>query len=622
MPLPRIRIRNEWLEQHLFRVRAIIVGAIGLLLLLVVAGRLVYLQMINYSHYATLAEGNRLRAEPVTPPRGLIFDRNGVPLAENRPTYELEVVPEQVPDMAATLAALGKLVELRPGDLKRFNDLLKTKRPFQPLPLRSELTDEEIARFAAQRQDFPGVDIRATLTRYYPQGELASHVVGYVGLVSPEELQSLDPDQYISTSEVGKIGVEASYEKLLHGSVGIRQVETNASGRVLRQVSYTPPVPGSDLYLSIDVKLEQAAVQALGEELGAVVAIDPNTGEILALVSKPGYDPNLFVGGIDQEAFDKLQDDPSQPLFNRALRGQYPPGSTVKPFLGLAALNYNVINPFTDLMCPGYFYLPSNPNPYRDWRAGGHGETNMTKAIAESCDVYFYTVAMKLGIDRVHDYLTEFGLGQPPGVDLVGALPGVIPSPEWKRRTMHKPWYLGETVITGIGQGYMLATPLQLATATAALAMHGQRFAPHVLHAIGDPLSGVISDTTPQALPAVQQAHPGDWDFVIKAMEGVVKYGTASRIGGGKYAIAGKTGTAQVHAKKLGVMGEEDESDTPKELRDHALFIAFAPAEKPRIAVAVLVEHGGGGGAVAAPVARKVMDAYLLEQTDSGSGKP
>ncbi len=353
-----------------------------------------------------------------------------------------------------------------------------------------------------------------------------------------------------------------------------------------------------------------------------MVAIDPNTGEILALVSKPGYDPNLFVGGIEQEEFDTLQDDPSQPLFNRALRGQYPPGSTVKPFLGLAALNYNVINPFTDLMCPGYFYLPSNPNPYRDWRAGGHGETNMTKAIAESCDVYFYTVAMKLGIDRVHDYLTQFGLGQSPGVDLVGALPGVIPSPDWKRRTMRKPWYLGETVITGIVQGYMLATPLQLASATAALSMHGQRFAPHVLHAIGDPLSGVISDTTPQALPAVQQAHPGDWDLVIKAMEGVVKYGTAARIGGGKYAIAGKTGTAQVHAKKLGVMGEEDESDTPKELRDHALFIAFAPAEHPRIALAVLVEHGGGGGAVAAPVARKVMDAYLLEQADSGTGKP
>lgn len=622
MPLPRIRIRNEWLEQHLFRVRAIIVGAIGLLLLLVVAGRLVYLQMVNYSHYATLAEGNRLRAEPVTPPRGLIFDRNGVPLAENRPTYELEVVPEQVPDIGATLAALGKVVELRPGDLKRFNDLLKTKRPFQPLPLRSELSDEEVARFAVQRQDFPGVDIRATLTRSYPQGELASHVVGYVGLVSPEELQSLDPDQYISTSEVGKIGVEAAYEKLLHGSVGIRQVETNASGRALRQVSYTPPVPGSDLYLSIDVKLEQAAVQALGKESGAVVAIDPNTGEILALVSKPGYDPNLFVGGIEQDEFEKLQDDPSQPLFNRALRGQYPPGSTVKPFLGLAALDYNVINPFTDLICPGYFYLPSNPNPYRDWRAGGHGATNMTKAIAESCDVYFYTVAMKLGIDRVHDYLTQFGLGQPPGVDLVGALPGVIPSPDWKRRTMHKPWYLGETVITGIGQGYMLATPLQLAAATATLSMHGQRFSPHVLHAIGDPLSGVISDTTPQALPEVQQAHPGDWDLVIKAMEGVVKYGTAARIGGGKYTIAGKTGTAQVHAKKLGVMGEEDESDTPKELRDHALFIAFAPAEHPRIAVAVLVEHGGGGGAVAAPVARKVMDAYLLEQTDSGPGKP
>jgi penicillin-binding protein 2 len=617
--MARIRIRNEWLEQHLFRVRAIIVGIIALLLVLLVVGRLFYLQVLHYSHYATLAEGNRLRPELITPPRGLIFDRNGVPLAENRPSYELLVVPEQVANLNATLAALSQIVSLRPGDIARFNDLLKTKRPFQPLPLRTELSDEEIARFAVDRQNYPGVNITATLSRYYPQGALTSHVVGYVGLIDPDELDDMDPEQYNNTSEVGKIGVEAAYEKLLHGSVGMRQVETNAEGRPVRVVGPpTPPVPGSDLYLSIDVKLQAAAEQALGDEYGAVVAINPQNGEVLALVSKPSYDPNEFVGGIDQDAYDELQNDETQPLFNRALRGQYPPGSTIKPFLGLAALNYNVVNPYANLMCPGYFYVPSNPNPYRDWKAGGHGETNLVKAIAESCDVYFYTVAMKLGIDHVHDYLAQFGFGQPSNIDLVGAQAGVNPSPAWKRKTMHKPWYLGETIIAGIGQGYLLVTPLQLAEATAAVSMHGVRYSPHVLHSVGDPLSGVISDATPQALPAVTAAHPGDWDIVIKGMSEVVTQGTAVRISyGAKYAIAGKTGTAQVHSKKLGVVGEEDESDVPKELRDHAVFIAFAPVDAPRIAVAVLVEHGGGGGPVAAPVARKIMDAYLLNQANA-----
>src|SRR5215469_2446896 len=333
--MARIRIRNEWLEQYLFRVRALVVAAIALVLLCVVAGRLIYLQIVNYSHFATLAEGNRLRGEPVTPPRGLIFDRNGVPLAENRPSYELEVVPEQVPDLNAMFDVLGKLVNLRPADLNRFNELLKNRHPYQALPLRTELSDDEIARFAAERQNFPGVDITATLSRFYPQGPLTAHVVGYTGLVSADELQQLDPEQYTSTSEVGKIGIEDYYEKLLHGSVGTRQVEANAEGRAVRQVSYTPPVPGSDLYLSIDVKLQEVAEKALGNSNGAVVAMDPNTGEILALVSKPSYDPNLFVGGIDPEEYAKLQEDPDQPLFNRALRGQYPPGSTVKPFLGL-----------------------------------------------------------------------------------------------------------------------------------------------------------------------------------------------------------------------------------------------------------------------------------------------
>lgn len=623
--MPRIPIRNEWLERHLFSLRVVGVGILGLVLLLAVVARLFYLQVISHSRYATLAEGNRLRDDPVTPPRGLIFDRNGVLLAENRPSYELDVVPDQVADMDATLAALGKIVAIRPADLQRFEDLLKTRRPFQPLPLRTNLSAEEVARFAVERQNFPGVDIRATLSRYYPLGPALAHVVGYVGAISADELARLDPAQYTNTSEVGKIGVEGAYEGLLHGSVGMRQVETNAEGRAVRVMSYTPPVPGSDLYLSIDARLQQVAEQALGSDNGAVVAIDPRNGEVLALVSQPSYDPNLFVGGISPVQFARLNNDPHQPLFNRALRGQYPPGSTIKPFLALAALNYGVVNPFKDLMCPGYFYLPGNPNPYRDWRRGGHGEIDLPDAITQSCDVYFYTVALKLGIDKIHEFLSEFGFGHPSGIDLMGENPGVVPSPAWKRRHLHQPWYLGETVITGIGQGYLLVTPLQLADGAAAIAMRGQRFMPHVLHAIGDPLSGVISDVTPRALPPIGEADPSAWNIVIQAMQNVVASarGTAHGISyGARYAIAGKTGTAQIRRKKLGIMGEEDESDIPKALRDNALFIAFAPADQPRIAVAVMVEHGGGGGATAAPIARKVMDAYLLQQSGPHPAPP
>ncbi|MDE2196355.1 MAG: penicillin-binding protein 2 [Gammaproteobacteria bacterium] len=615
--MARVRIRNEWLERHQFTLRIVVVGIIGLVLLLTVAARLFYLQVINHSHYATLAEGNRLHDEPVTPPRGLIFDRNGVLLAENRPSYEMDIIPEQVDDLQATLTALGQVVNIRPQDLKQFDDLLKTKQPFQPLPLRTDLSDVEVARFAVDRQNFPGVDIRASLSRYYPLGPATAHVVGYVGIISADELAKLNPAQYISTSQVGKIGVEGAYENLLHGSVGMRQVETNAQGRAVRVVSYTPPVPGSDLYLSIDVRVQQAAEKALGNDSGAVIAINPQNGEVLALVSKPTYDPNLFVSGISTVDYANLSNDPSQPLFNRVLRGQYPPGSTIKPFLGLAALNYGVLNPFKDLMCPGYFYLQGNPNPYRDWKRGGHGEIDLPGAITESCDVYFYTVALKLGIDKIHDFLTAFGFGESTGLGLMGEQVGVVPSPQWKRRTLHQPWYLGETVITGIGQGYLLVTPLQLADATAALSMHGQRFVPHLLHAIGDPLSGIVSDTTPHALPEVGESDPQAWDLVIKAMQNAVAsvHGTAHGISyGAQFSIAGKTGTAQVHRKRLGVFGEEDESDIPKALRDNALFIAFAPVSNPRIAVAVVVEHGGGGGSTAAPIARKVMDAYLLQK--------
>ncbi len=616
--MARIRIRNEWLELHQFTTRIIIVAVIGLLLLLAVATRLFYLQIINHSHYVTLAEGNRLRTEPVTPPRGLIYDRNGVLLAENQPSYELDIVPEQVPDLHATIAALSKIVDIRPQDLKQFYDLLKTKKPFQPLPLRTTLSDTEVARFAVDRQNFPGVDIRATLARYYPLGQVTAHVVGYTGIISPGELANLDPAEYTNTSQVGKIGIEGSYESLLHGSMGTRQVETDAQGRVVRVVSYTPPVPGSNLYLSIDVRLQVAAEKALGDYNGAVVAINPRNGEVLALVSTPTFDPNQFVGGISSGDFAKLNTSPSQPLFNRALRGQYPPGSTIKPFLALAALNYGVVNPFKNLLCPGYFYLPSNPNPYRDWKRGGHGEIDLPNAITQSCDVYFYTVALKLGIDRIHEYLTtQLGFGEPTGIDLMGERDGVVPSPEWKRKILHAPWYLGDLVIVGIGQGYLLVTPLQLADGAAAISMHGERFVPHLLHAIGNPLSGIISDTTPRALPAVQESNPNAWKIVVQAMKNVVAtwQGTAHSIGvGAQYSIAGKTGTAQVYRKRLGVFGEQDESDIPRQLRDNAVFIAFAPVDNPRIAVAVVAEHGGGGASTAAPIARKVMDAYLLQQ--------
>ena len=624
--MARIRIRNEWLERHQFSLRVIVVGSIGLILMLAVVARLFYLQIVSHQHFVTLAEGNRLRTEPVMPPRGLIYDRNGVLLAENRPSYELDITPEQVPDLKTTLAALGKIVDIRPQDLKQFDDLLKTKKPFQPLPIRTNLSDTEVARFAVNRQDFPGVDIRATLARYYPLGAVTAHVIGYTGIISQDELAKLDPEQYISTSQVGKIGIEGAYESLLHGSVGMRQVETDAQGRVVRIVSSTAPVPGKNLYLSLDVRLQEAAEKALGDNSGAVVAIDPRNGEVLALVSTPSFNPNLFIGGISPADFAKLNSDPMQPLFNRALRGQYPPGSTIKPFLALAALNYKVVDPFKNLMCPGYLYVPPNPHPYRDWKAGGHGEIDLPNAITQSCDVYFYTVAMKLGIDRIHQYLTtQLGFGEPSGIDLMGERDGVVPSPLWKRQTQHEPWYLGDLVIIGIGQGYLLVTPLQLADGAAATSMRGHRYEPHLLHAIGDPLSGAITDTQPHALPPVEESYAGAWNIVVRAMKNVVAtwQGTAHSISiGAKYSIAGKTGTAQVYRKRLGVFGEESEADIPKALRDNALFIAFAPVNDPRIAVAVEVDHGGGGGSTAAPIARAVMDEYLLHEINPAPKPP
>ncbi|MGH8280419.1 MAG: penicillin-binding protein 2 [Gammaproteobacteria bacterium] len=628
--MPRTPIRNSWLEHRQFTLRVLIVGVLALLLLLTVAARLYYLQVLNHSHYVTLAEGNRLRSDPVTPPRGLIYDRNGVLLAENRPSYELDITPEQVPNLKATLAALAKVVEIRPQDLKQFDELLKTKRPFQPLPIRGNLSDAEVARFAAVRQNFPGVDIRATLSRYYPLGPVVAHLVGYTGIISQQELATLDPAEYTSTSQVGKIGIEGAYESLLRGSMGTRVVETDAQGRAVRTVSYAPPVPGDNLYLSVDVRLQEVAEQALGSNAGAVVAIDPRNGQVLALVSTPSFDPNLFVQGISSTQYDQLNNDPQQPLFNRAMRGQYPAGSTIKPFLALAALNYNVLNPFKNLFCPGYLYLPHDSHPYRDWKRGGHGWIDMPNAITQSCDVYFYNVALKLGIERIHQYLTtQFGFGEVPQIDLIGARAGVVPSPQWKRATLHQPWYLGDLVIIGIGQGYLLVTPLQLADGVAAISMHGERFVPRVLRAIGNPLTGLITPKPPDPLPPVQESYPNAWNIIIGGMQKVVStwQGTAYEIGIGakdppKYSIAGKTGTAQVHAKPLGEFGETPEQDLPFLQRDDAWFIAFAPVQDPKIAVAVEVDHGGGGAQASAPIARKVMDEYLLNENHDQGKQP
>ena len=611
---PRILIKDRSQEKRLFMNRTVI-AVVGMVVLTgVLLGRLYDLQVVRYHHYSTLSQENRVRVLPVPPTRGLIYDRNGVVLAENRPSFRLVVTPEQVPNMDETLAQLGKLVELRPTDVERFRTLLKQKRQFDEIPLKFKLTQKEVAHLAVNRSRFPGVEVQASLSRHYPLGPIAVHVVGYVGRINEQELRRLDPANYSGTSHIGKTGVERFYETQLHGTAGIEKVETNASGRVIRTLDRTPPQSGEDLYLTIDSRLEALAEKALGDFSGSVIAIAPATGEILAMVSKPMFDPNLFVNGIDYDEYESLQKNHDQPLFNRALRGQYPPGSTVKPFIGLAGLDKGATTLDHETFCPGYFQLPNNDHKYRCWKRWGHGHVNLTEAITQSCDVYFYDLAYKLGIDNIHGFLTEFGFGRRTGIDLDGELPGLMPSRQWKRRVKDASWYDGETVITGIGQGFTLSTPLQLAYATATMANRGKRVPPHLLRATRDSATGDVTPYQEKPLPPIQLENPKNWELVINAMHQVVHsiHGTAHHIEKGlDFSVAGKTGTAQVY----GLSQEDDEKYNPDEiaarLRDHALFIAFAPVDHPKIAVAVIVENGGGGSSVAAPIARKVLKAYL-----------
>ena len=599
-------------ESLLFSMRAFGAAIIVAVLTLVLVGRLVHLQIFKHQHFTTLSENNRVKIVPIAPTRGLIFDRQGEILAQNLPTYSLEVVPEVVDNVDALITDLREIIEITDADEEAFLTALARKRRFEKVPLRPRLDDREVARIAVNRHRFPGVDIVARLTRNYPLGDLGVHLVGYVGRINKRELERIDQADYRGTSHIGKTGVEASYETWLHGKVGYQRVETNAQGRILRVLERHDPVPGRNLFLTMDVGLQRTAELALRDENGAIVAIDPATGAVIAMASNPGFDPNLFARGIDLETYRTLQRSPDRPLFNRALNGQYPPGSTIKPFLGLAGLERGVGHARGESWCPGWFRLPGGKRRFRDWKKYGHGRIGLHGAIVQSCDVYFYELALALGIDRMNAYLSSFGFGERTGIRLGGESRGLMPSRTWKRNARDQAWYPGETVITGIGQGYMLATPLQLASATAVIATRGMRLRPRIVDRAVDPAGGVIKDVEPETVGTIESLDGSNWQRVIEAMVGVVHgtRGTAKRINNGiEYRMAGKTGTAQVFT--LGQDEKYDADKLDKKLHDHGLFIAFAPVEEPRIAVAVVVENGESGSKAAAPLARIVIDAYL-----------
>lgn len=608
-----LTIKDHFRETLLFQRRILFSVIFGCILLIGLVSRLFHLQVISHDHYTTLSEDNRVSIVPISPIRGLIYDRNGVLLAQNQPSHTLELVPEHIPDINATLAQLRALIQISDEEIARFQDLRKKKRRFEGIPLRFRLDDSEYARIAVNQDHLPGVEISAELARQYPQGKLASHAIGYVGRINEEELTRLDDSRYSATKHIGKVGVERSYEDALHGEVGYQRVETNAAGRIVDVLERTLPIPGKNLYLTLDARVQKIAEAAFADNNGALVALDPNTGEVIAFVSVPTYDPNLFVNGIDSLTYDELSNSPERPLFNRALQGQYPPGSTLKPFLGLAGLEYKLISPEQSIRCPGYYMLKGDERRYRDWKKEGHGETALNKAIVQSCDVYFYDLSLALKIDRMEEFLGRFGIGRPTGIDIRGEETGLLPGKDWKRRVHHQAWFPGETLITSIGQGFTLVTPLQLAEMVAELGSRGNHFKPHIVHATAEPGETTLTPVAPVAEAALTKENPQNWEYIIDAMTQVVHSlsGTARGISRDlKYKIAGKTGTAQVFGMKQDE--EYDEDKIAKKLRDHALFIAFAPAEAPKIAIAVIVENGGHGGSVAAPIARKVMDAYLL----------
>jgi penicillin-binding protein 2 len=615
-------------EAHRFRRRLMIAGVLMIGAFAGLFGRFFYLQVIQHAHYQTLAESNRVAIVPIAPNRGVITDRNGVVLAQSYSAYTLEIVPSRVANLDATIDQLAKIVDVQPRDRKRFKRLLDESKRLESVPLRTRLTDEEVARFAVNQYRFPGVDIKARLFRQYPFGEIASQLVGYVSRINDRDLERIDEwnetANYKGSDYIGKVGVELSYERELHGGTGVEEVEVDSSGRAVRTLSRTPPVSGNNLRLALDIHLQKIAEEAFGTRRGALVAIDPATGEILAFVSRPGFDPNLFVDGIDPSSWELLNDSPDKPLLNRPLRGAYPPGSTIKPYLALAALTSGKRTATQTIFDPGYYQIPGGAHRFRDDKPGGHGYVDMNKSIVASCDTYYYMLAGDTDIDDTYAFMSQFGFGQKTGIDLEGELPGVLPSRAWKRerfsgsnyREEHRKWYLGDSISAGIGQGYNAFTPLQQAQAIAIIANDGVAMRPRVVKAIENTRTGALRE-----LPAEQTRtiaiKPQDLAVIKKALAGVPREGTsAAAFVGAKYVSAGKTGTAQVYSLK----GEHYSARVDERLRDHAWYAAYAPADKPKIAVAVLVENGGFGAQAAAPIARIVFDYYLLGQKPGTAG--
>ena len=609
--MPQIRIKDHEKDDRLVRRRVVAGAAFVLLLSAALVARMYFLQVVQYEQHATLSESNRVHVQPIPPTRGLIYDRNGLIIADNRPSFSLTVTRERAKDWPAILDTLTEVLELTPEQRAVYDKRMKQgRRPFEPVPIEFELSEEQIALIAVNQFRLPGVEVSARLVRHYPLGASYSHSVGYVGRINEQELKKLDPINYSGTHHIGKTGIERFYEDDLHGEVGYEEVETNARGRVLRVLKRTDPIAGKDVHLSIDSRLQAAAEAAMTGRRGALVAIQPATGDVLAMVSVPGFDPNPFVTGIGFNAYKELRDSIDQPLFNRALRGLYPPGSTIKPMVAVAGLDAGVITPASRVYDPGFYQLAGHSHKYRNWNRDGDGSVNMEWAIMRSNDTYFYDTAHKLGIDRLHKYLSRFGIGQRVSLDMYEEAAGLMPSREWKRARYRQPWYPGETLILGIGQGYMQASPLQLAQATVLMANHGKWIRPHLAKKIGD-----TPPVDANPLPDIVLRDPKFWDYPNFGMQQVLHgpRGTAAKVGAtAAYRIAGKSGTAQVVAIKQGE--KYDRSKLNERHRDHALFVAFAPADNPQIAVAVMVENGESGSGVAAPIVKQVLDSWLLDE--------
>ena len=608
-------MRDQQRELTTFRNRLLLAGLSIVVLFALLAARFTWLQVVQQEHYHTLAEANRISMAPVVPNRGLILDRNGAVLAANFSAYTLEVTPSKVGNLERAIDELAQVIDVTPRDRRRFRKLQEESKNFESLPIRTRLSEEEVARFSVNRFRFPGFEIKARLFRQYPFGEVASHAIGYIGRINEADVKRIETQglavNYKGTDHIGKLGIEGAYEKELHGATGSEQVEIDAGGRAIRSLARKEPVSGNNLMLTIDINLQKVAEAAFQEFRGALVAIDPRNGDVLALVSRPGFDPNLFVDGIDPQNWDALNNSPDKPLNNRALRGQYPPGSTIKPFMALAALEYKKRSPEFTISDPGYYSLAGVQHRYRDWKKEGHGAVNLHRSIVVSCDTYYYGLANDLGIDAIHKFMTRFGFGSRTGIDIDGELAGLQPSQDWKWQRFKQKWYAGDTISVGIGQGYVLATPLQLAAAVATLANDGVPVRPRLLKAVQDSQTLERRDLPPPAAEA-NGFNSEHLKRVRDAMVDVTRPGgTAARAGAGApYAIAAKTGTAQVIAMKQNE--KYDEKRVNERHRDHALFIAYAPADNPTIAMAILVENGGHGGSTAGPIAREVLDYYLL----------